>query len=105
MTQTLMNFAARDRAIKRVESANTAKVNRAVDQVGKVAPLLREFTTDDLFPDPDAWGFTDSRAIGAVMRRAQRLGYIVPTDMVRNSNRSKCHNRPKRVWVVANGKA
>jgi len=104
MTQALLNLDAtnaRDKALDRLQTANEQRIARAVREIRKVAPLLREFTTDDLFPDPAAWDFTDPRAIGAVMQQAKRLGLIKPTDRVRNSNQSTCHARPKRVWVAA----
>lgn len=103
MTSQLSLFARekRDRAIDQVESANQTQINRAVGLIRKAAPLFKEFTTDDLFPDTEAWKFSDPRAIGSIMRKARKLGYIVPTNRVRNSTMASCHCRPKRVWKAA----
>ena len=86
-----------DEAISKLEASNEGLIQKAVEYVRFAAPRLMTFTTDDLF-EPDEWAFTDSRAIGAVMQRAQKLGYIKATDDWRRSTRAKCHGRPKRVW-------
>jgi hypothetical protein len=90
-------IAARDEAVDRVErhADPTWKV-RALEAVRRV-PSGSLFTTDDLWGD----GLDEPReprALGAVMRAAQRGGLAVPTDAYRPSDRPVCHRNPKRVW-------
>jgi hypothetical protein len=40
----------------------------------------------------------EPRAMGAVMRKAQKIGFISRTSFFVNSNRTSCHNGPKRIW-------
>jgi hypothetical protein len=40
----------------------------------------------------------EPRAMGAIMRRIAKQGYIFPTDKTVKSGKSKNHNRPQRVW-------
>ena len=104
MTTQLNLFAARakrDASISKVASKNPVQIRKAIELIRFLAPKLADFTTDDLFPCPSEAGFTDPRAIGAIMRKAQRLGLIIPTDRVRNSSQTSCHSRPKRVWINA----
>lgn len=98
MTEQL-SLTYRDRAIAKVEQSNEGLVSKAVDYVRFAAPRLGTFTTDDLF-DASEWAFTDGRALGAVMKKAAKLGYIKATDQYRKSNQPRCHARPKRVWLA-----
>jgi hypothetical protein len=72
-------------------------VEAALDAVKYVAETAREFTSDDL------WDHItqprEPRALGAVMRNAQKLGYIKATDRWTPSERVECHGRPVRVWA------
>jgi len=89
----------RDDALLAIETSNEGQIQKAVELIKFAAPRLLEFTTDDIFIEPDDWNFTDNRAIGPAMVRAARLGIIKGTDRVRKSTRAKCHARPKRVWI------
>jgi hypothetical protein len=40
----------------------------------------------------------EARALGAVMRWAQREGLIAPTNETRPSAQAGCHQMPRRVW-------
>jgi predicted nucleic acid-binding Zn ribbon protein len=40
----------------------------------------------------------EERALGAIMQRAARQGWIAPTDRTRKSIRPACHARDLRVW-------
>jgi hypothetical protein len=92
----------RDEGIGQAEkNANQTWFNEAMFWVEVVAKYKPEFTTDDVW----GWlesdmepGTHDNRAMGAVMRKAQRKGWIEPTDRVRKSTRAVCHSRPVRVW-------
>lgn len=96
--------AVTDAAIRRVRgNADTDWLERAHRLVRVVAATLGEFTTDDLW----ARGLDqprEPRALGAVMREAQRAGVCRPTDRYRRSNRVECHTRPLRVWVAGAGR-
>lgn len=89
---------ARDRAIDIVEANMPNDWREEASRIiFRLARTCDEFTTDEVWaglsqpPEP--------RALGAVMRQAQRDGWIRPTDRVRNSVRVECHARPVRVWV------
>lgn len=94
-----MNTAqvAREKAIVRVE-AGAPKIwkDQALQTVRDLAREFETFTTDEVWERIGSP--IEPRAMGAVMRRAQRMGFIKPTMMVKNSTRPQCHARPLRVW-------
>jgi hypothetical protein len=55
------------------------------------------FTTDDLLPAL-AGHDVELRALGALMRQAQKRGWITPGGYVA-STRRESHMRPKRQWL------
>jgi hypothetical protein len=94
-----------------VEITNEAveRVERNADERWKFAALTAviylshrraEFTTDDVAEFLSHTDVTthEPRAMGAVMRRAARQGFIVATDRYRPSTRPQAHQNPKRVW-------
>jgi len=96
---------ARDHAIQRVdqhaepdwkEHAYTAVLETAREQPDG-------FIVDDVWPRiPDTVEAPhELRAMGAVMRRAQRDGMIVPTRDFLLSARVTAHRNPRRVWRSA----
>ena len=73
----------------------------AVAVVRLLALRHRTLTTDDVWKRLEAIGaltLPEPRALGAVMRRAQRQGYVEPTEEWRLSVRPACHRRPLRIW-------
>lgn len=95
-----MAEAVRDEAIDRVaRGMDPDWRNAAAAAVTMVALARDEFTTDDVW---DALREVDDarepRALGAIMRQAQRQGLCVKTDRVVNSRRVECHARPVAVW-------
>lgn len=87
----------RDIAIERVEHAAPADwKDSALTLVEALAKRTDTITTDDL------WSLLDHppepRAMGAIMKRAQKNGWIEPTDRIKKSERPECHARPIRVW-------
>lgn len=94
--------AARDEAVARVErNADDEWLEAALNAVAALGEGCAEFTTDDVWLLLGRWGVPEpheARAMGAVMRRAARLGLAVKTDRVRNSVRAECHARPVAVW-------
>lgn len=91
---------ARDQAIQQVEdNADTDWMRQALAAVKWCAHYHGLFTTDEVWTMlPEV---REPRALGAVMRKAQKAGWIRPTDRVRNSSRVECHARPVRVWESA----
>lgn len=92
---------ARDAAIAQAAAnADTAWFDAALRSVSWLAMTQEHFTTDDVWAvlvDRDE-ATHEPRALGAVMQRARKLGYCVPTDRYQNSARPDCHSRPVRVW-------
>lgn len=92
--------AAKLDALQRVqEHAEPDWAERALKAVEACAKANATFIVDDV------WAFLDAsdvphepRAMGAVMRAAQRAGLIAPTDVFRPSDRVTCHKNPRRVW-------
>jgi len=87
--------AKRDEALERVAANTNADWRvRALEMVFELAKYQRELVADDL------WRYLEKprepRALGPIMRAAQRAGWIAPTDRyVPNPNR---HLTPSRVW-------
>ena len=91
----------RDAAISAAEQAEPSFCAVAALAVGRVAKRLRLFTTDEVWLELQSIGECtprEPRAMGAVMRAAQRSGVAEPTDRVTSSERAVCHRRPLRVW-------
>ena len=66
--------------------------------------LLRdEFTTDDVWDILDGYAMSthERRAMGPVMKKAQKLGLVVPTGQFILSHRPVCNKRPVMVWKSA----
>lgn len=68
----------------------------------KLAATQLYITTDDLWlvmnqqhPDVDT---PEHRAVGAVMKKGARNGWIIKTDRTLQSMLRVCHGRDKRVW-------
>jgi len=69
-----------------------------VRAVQAVARRLPEFTTDEVAAELTDWRIAEPRLLGPAMLRAQRAGWIVPTDRVRKTSNPAAHSRPKAVW-------
>ena len=87
---------ARDAALIAVEASNQGQIQKALEYVKFCAQRMPELTTD-IFECPE-WPFTDGRALGPVMVKAARLGYITKTNRIENSSQARCHARGKMVW-------
>jgi hypothetical protein len=70
----------------------------ALAEVHRLAARGIPFTTDDVLPSLDAFEGVETRALGAVMRRAQKAGWVRPGGYV-TSERRESHMRPKRLWI------
>ena len=84
---------------KALEAADSHWVQAALNAVFRVACVEEYFTTDavwlwgDGLPSP-----REPRAMGSVMRVAEKAGWIEPTRDHWLSKRAVCHRRPLRVW-------
>lgn len=94
--------AARDEAVTRVdEHADDAWKAAALDAVFALSRTRSHFTTDAvwwLLTRADYGEPHEPRALGAVMQRAVRAGWIEPTDQTSKSIRAACHARDLRIW-------
>ena len=73
----------------------------AMEAVAAVARRLQPFTTEDVwlylrehFPDA---GVHNNKAMGPIMRAAQKAGWIEKTDSHRAAEQM-AHNRPMQLW-------
>lgn len=91
-------------AIDRVEVGNAEWIDEAYAAWIINHPYKGAHVTSD-----DVWAavgeFTvaqprEPRAMGAVLRRLQRFGYLKPLKKWQPSTRACCHGRPVRVWRV-----
>lgn len=90
-------LAARDAALRRVdEHADPEWKDRALAAVRRTCEALPDFVVDDVWSTGGLESTREDRALGAVMRRAAKLGWMERTDRVRPSVRS--HGSPKPVW-------
>lgn len=89
--------AARDEAIGRVDrAADDDWKEEALSTVRSLA-RTRPFLTAD-----DVWRIVsevrEPRALGAVMTRARRKGWIEPTEDFEPTERVVAHSKPMRIW-------
>jgi len=88
-------------ALERVEeNASNSWKHAALDAVRRVALNYEELTTDDVFRIiPDHLTTHEPRAMGAIMTKAAKYGWIeVIEDKWRKSVQPQCHKRPMQVW-------
>jgi len=105
-TQGSLNFdarrseKARDEGIARVEeAARTMWREAALEAVYQAALNERRFIVDEVWSYmPEGVDTRDLRAMGPVMRRAVKAGWITATSEYRNSTRVSAHSNPRRVW-------
>lgn len=90
----------RDAALLQVdENAADAWKETALAVVHSVARRKSLFTTDDVWAEmPDEATTHERRAMGPIMRRAQRNAWIEPTGNFRATARVQGHASPKRIW-------
>lgn len=84
---------------KALQYADAMWVQAALNAVFRVACNEELFTTDSVW----TWGDglptpREPRAMGSVMRVAEKAGWIEPTREHWLSKRPVCHRRPLRVW-------
>lgn len=92
----------RDQALNQVDDHMRLAVREiALEILCDVAREKVEFTADDVLEACNARGvtFKDNRALGAVIKRAEKKLFIRATDRFVNSRNSKKHASPTRVWA------
>lgn len=99
--------AAND-AIARVgNNADPSWMQTALDAVRSIAiEQHRRFTTDDvwaLLAERNVPAPREPRALGAVIRVAQKQGMVRATGDYVKSRRTECHGRPVMVWEENHG--
>ena len=91
-------LVARDAAICQVEAHADEDWRVAALEAVRLAALhLPKFTTNQVWP-MIAKDTHDGRAMGAIMQRAAKQGYIVATNIWLPSDSVTNHARPQRVW-------
>ena len=92
--------AARDAAMDESSGgANEAWKEATLDAIHATAKRRDKFIVDDIWPHFHSSETTkDLRAVGPLMRVAQREGWIVPTGEFRPSYVPSNHATPRRVW-------
>jgi len=93
---------ARDAGIQEADShAHAVWKSYAMKAVEILALHRPEFTSDAVVRALDAMLVPpthEMRALGGIMQRAQRQGWIEPTDRFEFSERVSRHHAPLRVW-------
>jgi pyridoxal/pyridoxine/pyridoxamine kinase len=81
------------------QGAGEAFRQAALHAIFAVAKQKSQLVSDDVWPllsaSPNS---SDRRALGPAMRRAQMLGWIVPTMVFVLTTQAKRHRSPVRVW-------
>ena len=91
--------AERDQEIARAEQGAPDDWRAdAAEAVRHCCAMLDTFTTDDVWAALGYYFPSEGRAMGAVMKDAQRRGWCRPTPRFKPSGRPVCHRSPKRVW-------
>lgn len=89
---------ATDRAIQQAaDNSEPGWLDEARTTITRLAHTRQTFISDDVW----SAGLSEpheARALGNVLRWAARTGLIVGTDQFRPSQRSGCHQCPRRVW-------
>jgi hypothetical protein len=96
----LKGDAKKEAAIVRaMEHADEGWVTLALAAIFRVASGTEYFTTDSVWMEGEGLPSPrEPRAMGSVMRIAEKAGWIVPTRDHWLSKRPVCHRRPLRVW-------
>jgi hypothetical protein len=92
---------ARDIAIRQVDlNANEAWRDAAFNVGVSIAKRQSTMLSEDIAAEIPAWITThEKRAMGAVMKRLQRTGFISPMNSYVKSPSPVGHGRPSLVWA------
>lgn len=90
--------AAVDQVLAQVETnADVAWLSHALSAVWWAASAYPAITTDEVWRRI-SWTPREPRAMGSVMKRAVREGWIEPMREYRKSKRTNCNHRPVLVY-------
>ena len=91
---------ARDTAVASVEdNANEGWKNAALRAICITASRKEKFITSDVWPNVDPEHKThEARAMGPMMVRAKKNGWIEATDDFKLATMASRHRAPQRVW-------
>lgn len=92
----------REDAIRRADAGATWQWKEAALQaIRRVAERKATLTSEDVWDEGlTCEGAGDGDALGPVMRKAAKLGYIKATGQFEiKTKRAQRHNNPKRVWA------
>ena len=100
MIMEMTGQAARDAAMAQIhDNTKVAWKEAALDAIHQTARLHSEFIVDDVWDylETDE-EIEDKRAIGPLMRVAQREGWIEPSGKFKPSRVVSHHATPRRIW-------
>ena len=100
MIMEMTGQAARDAAMAQIhDNTKVAWKEAALDAIQQTARLHSEFIVDDVWDylETDE-EIEDQRAIGPLMRVAQREGWIEPSGKFKPSRVVSHHATPRRIW-------
>lgn len=91
----------REDAIERVEAhAAPTFAELALAAIKRVAEARDRFIVDTVWVELDgAAGTHDNRAMGPIMLKARKNGWIAPTNEYMPSAQTRCHGNPRRIWL------
>ena len=95
------SIIARDAAMQQVEEhARTKWQIAAMYAIWATAQGYHDFIVDMVWTFmPEGVTTHENRAMGPMMVRAAKAGWITPTDQYRLSERVTSHRNPRRIWV------
>ena len=92
-------YGDKEAAARALDHARRAWVEAALISGRRLARSQTFLTSADVRAGiPETITTHEPRALGGVMRKLQKEGWIVPTDSHRLSKNRVNHNRPMRVW-------
>lgn len=95
----LRSILARDNGIAQAEkNAHEAWKEVALDAIRKTAETRQTFIVDDVWPHVKDAETHENRAMGALILKAVKEGWIERTDLFSMSYVSRHHCNPRRVW-------
>jgi hypothetical protein len=101
--QVEMGEKLKEQGVKRVaHSHGESWMQLALKGVKFCCKQKQYFTTDQIHAVLRAMKHLeepkDKRVLGALMKRAHKLRWCVPTERMEKSRRPECHRRPLTVW-------
>ena len=99
----IASVAAKNEGMNRVEAnADPQWKIDMINAVRKVASRQQFLTSDDIWKELSVSSIAsthDPKVMGAMVKKAAKLGLITPTDKYVPSTRVVAHARPIRIWL------